>query len=614
MSSRIGVALSLVTIMSFLADPIRVAAQEEKFSSSPAVIAKRGEGENAKPIIVAELVEQLRTADIGKRREIIQQLSDTQQDIVPALLRAMDDPDPLVKSGVAEALGNLTDDAAPAVPRLIEMMNDGRRAIVPMPSSPRYPSQSIPVTPAPIRLPARRPSARSLRVLPARPLLFPPLASPPPRLTTTTEEETDNERRLPPTPPGNPENRLRITAIIALGKIGLPARSLATPPLTEALQDPDPWVKLNATWALSQIGASVPLLSHWLEALQHSDPNLRHSAATVFEDSGSLLPKVLGAEADNNTARSLVTVLNDDDSLVRSAAEKALNLLGTDALPGLIEALKAPEPLVRLQAAELLGNLGESAQSAVPDLLPLLRDTGRYVPPSSNGLFFPPPPRLSIRFPRSSQDISVPANPQELVRVNAAIALGKLGDRSAIPALITAVGDNNPWMQLASGWALLKFGEMQGLPVVGRLVQHPEPLIQREALSQLRGYGDQGFPYLVPYYAARLDSTNDNDRNNAIIRLGKFGSASLDVVPKLRALLVSNKKDSPEYAATILGEIARDTAIAWQNGNLSEDQRQQAIREFTQVLSLMQAPNARFNREPIDRVRTGLATLRGVQF
>ncbi|EDX74077.1 HEAT repeat domain protein [Coleofasciculus chthonoplastes PCC 7420] len=100
--------------MSFLADPIRVAAQEEKFSSSPVVIAKRGEGENAKPIIVAELVEQLRTADIGKRREIIQQLSDTQQDIVPALLSAMDDPDPLVKSGVAEALGNLTDDAAPA--------------------------------------------------------------------------------------------------------------------------------------------------------------------------------------------------------------------------------------------------------------------------------------------------------------------------------------------------------------------------------------------------------------------------------------------------------------------------------------------------------------------
>ena len=424
--------MSLLTSVSFLADPTLVAAQEEKFSSPPAVIAKRGEGENAKPIIVAELVEQLRTADVGKRREIIQQLSDTQQDIVPALLSAMDDPDPLVKSGVAEALGNLTDDAAPAVPRLIEMMNDGRRAIVPMPSSPRYPSQSIfiapvptlrtrlPLTPAPILLPARRP--------PARPLPFPPIASPPPRLTTTTEEETDNERRLPPTPPGNPENRLRITAIIALGKIGLPARSLATPPLTEALQDPDPWVKLNATWALSQIGASVPLLSHWLEALQHSDPNLRRSAATVFEDSGSLLPKILGAEADNNTARSLVTVLNDDDSLVRSAAEKALNLLGTDALPGLIEALKAPEPIVRLQAAELLGNLGESAQSAVPDLLPLLKDTGRYVPPSSNGLFTALP-LFSNRVPPSPQYISVPANPQKLVRVNAAIALGKLGDR-----------------------------------------------------------------------------------------------------------------------------------------------------------------------------------------
>jgi HEAT repeat protein len=95
-----------------------------------------------------------------------------------------------------------------------------------------------------------------------------------PPLYPPTNVKDDQQRRLPPTPPQNPENLLRITAIAALGKIGLPARTSATPPLTQALQDPDPWVKLNATWALSEIGASVPLLPHWLEALQHPDPNL----------------------------------------------------------------------------------------------------------------------------------------------------------------------------------------------------------------------------------------------------------------------------------------------------------------------------------------------------
>jgi HEAT repeat protein len=550
------------------------------------VPTKLGDRETAKPIVVAELVEQLRTADVEERRKIIQQLSDTEQNIVPALVRAMDDPDPLVKSGVAEVLGNLTDAAAPAIPGLIEMMNDGRRAIVPA-----------------SRLVA--------------PYLYNDAILPPPPVTNFSSRTTVRERRSPPTPPKNPENLLRITAIAALGKIGLPARTLATPPLTQALQDPDPWVKLNATWALSEIGASVALLPHWLEALQHPDPNLRRSAAEVFQDSRSLLRKVFGSEADNSTTAPLLIALKDDDFTVRNAASDGLKLLGTGALPGLVQALKAPEPIVRLEAAELVGNIGGAAQSAVPDLLALLGDTGRYVPPTSNryGFFIPPLPSLRPLpsfFPGTDQYPPAPNNPDQLVRVNAAIALGKLGDRSAIPALTTALKDNNPWMQLATGWALLRLGQTQGLPVVGRLVQYPNSSIQREALSQLEGYGSQSMPYVLPYYKARLESADDNDRNGAIIGIGNLGAAALDLVPKLRALLVGNKKDSPGYAATILGQIARDTAVAWQNGSLSASQRQQAIAELTKVLNIMQAPKARFNREPIDRVRNALTTLRGV--
>lgn len=576
MSSRICFALSLLTILTFLADETPVAAQRETFSVPRSVPTRSGDRESAKPIVVAELVEQLRTADVEERREIIQQLSDTQQNIVPALVRAMEEPDPLVKSGVAEVLGNLTDDAVPAIPGLIEMINDGRRAIVPGSSS-------------------------SGLYLPSQSLYSLPTSA------------TVKERRLPPTPPKNPENLLRITAIIALGKIGLPARTLATPPLTQALQDPDPWVKLNATWALSEIGASVPLLPHWLEALQHPDPSLRRSAAEVFQDSRSLLRKVLGAEADNSTTASLVIALKDDDFTVRNAASVGLKLLGTGALPGLVQALKAPEPFVRLEAAKLVGNLGGAAQSAVPDLLALLGDTGRYVPPTSNqypySLYIAPLPPL---YSGTTQYPPAPDNPEQLVRVNAAIALGKLGDRSAIPALTTALKDNNPWMQLATGWALLRLGQPQGLPVVGRLLQYPDSSTRRAALFQLEGYGSQSTPYILPYYRAQLESADDNERNNAIIGIGKFGATALDLVPKLRALLVGKQKNSPGYAATILGEIARDTAVAWQNGSLSANQRQQAIAELTKVLNIMQAPNARFNREPIDRVRNALTTLRGV--
>lgn len=519
-----------------------------------------------KPIVVAELVEQLRTADVTERQKIIRQLSDTQQNIVPELVKALEDADPLVKSGVAEVLGNLTDDAVPAIPGLIRMINDGRRAIAP--------------------------------------------AS---QFTTTNRfpgEYIFTEKRRPPTSPQNPENLLKITAIAALGKIGLPARIAATPPLTQALQDPDPWVKLNATWALSEIGASVPILPYWLEALQHPDPNLRRSAAVVFQDSSSLLRKAFGAEANASTTAPLLTALKDENFTVRNAARQGLGLLGTRALPGLIPALKAPEPIVRLEAAQLVGNLEQSAQSAVPNLLPLLADTGLYVPPNTNqyGLFATRLPALPS--PNTSQYPPPPNNPEQLVRVNAAIALGKLGSSNAIPALTNALKDDNPWMQLATGWALLRLGQNQGLPVVGRLVQHPNKSIQRAALSQLRGYGAQSTPYILTYYSARLDSANDNERNGAMYGINRLGPAVLDLVPKLRALLVSNLKNSPGYAATTLGMIARDTATAWQNGRLSANQRQQAIAEFTKVLNIMQAPNARFNREPVERVRNALANLR----
>jgi HEAT repeat protein len=580
MSSRIGLALSLLTIVTFLADETPAAAQRETFSLPPSVPTRSGDRESAKPIAVSELVEQLRTADVEERWKIIQQLSDTQQNIVPALVRAMEEPDPLVKSGVAEVLGNLTDDAVPAIPGLIEMMNDGRRAIVPGSSS------------------------SGLYLPYIRPVALPPLYPP-------TNVKDDQQRRLPPTPPQNPENLLRNYSNRGAGKNWFTRKNLchtaSNPSLARcrSLGQAKCYLGALRNWRLCTPTASL------VRSLTASDPNLRRSAAVVFLDRSSLLRKVFGAEGNASTTAPLLTALKDDDFTVRNAASQALGLLGTRALPELVQALKAPEPIVRLEAARLVGNLGGAAQSAVPNLLALLTDAGRYVPPSSNRFNFANLPPLNL-YSGTDQYPPAPNNPEQLVRVNAAIALGKLGNRNAIPALTTALKDNNPWMQLATGWALLNLGQTQGLPVVGRLVQHPDASIQQEALSQLQRYGSQSAPYVLPYYSARLESADDNDRNGAIIGIGKFGAAALDLVPKLRAMLVGNQKRLARVCRDNFGEIARDTAVAWQNGSLSANQRQQAIAELTKVLNIMQAPNARFNREPIDRVRNALTTLRGV--
>jgi HEAT repeat protein len=577
MNCRIYFAANLLAVLTFSASTTSVAAQMTKSSPSYSVISQTSPA-STKPIVVTELVEQLRTADVEERRKIIQQLSDSQQNIVPELVQALSDPDTLVKSGVAEVLGNLADASVPAIPALIEMMSSTQRAIVPSMGLSGGLSTGLPSLPLPPRIPIFSPSSST------------------------------QERRSPPNPPENPESLLRITAIAALGKIGLPARTAATQPLTQALQDRDPWVKLNATWALAEIGASTPLLAYWLEAIQNPNPALRRNAAQLFRDNSSLLPKVFGSEADASTTVVLLAVLKDEDEYIRDTASRALELLGTKALPGLVQALKAPEPIVRLEAAQRLGNMGGSAQSAVPNLLELLQDNGRYVPPprKPGELFLTPLPAI----PYFRENPPAPDNPEKLVRVNAAIALGRLGDRKTIPALKNGLKDNNPWMQLATAWALFRLGQNQGLPVVGRLIQHPNVSIQYQALTQLRRYGSQSASYLLPYYKARLDSKSDDERNNAIIGIGDMGVAALDLVPKLRTILTGNRKHSPAYAATVLGQIARDTATAWQNGNLSSQQRQQAIAEFTKVLQIIQAPNALFNREPGNRVSNALNILR----
>lgn len=574
MNYRIYFTSSLLAVSIFLPDrtPAAVPINEFSLSSNIASNASPTSSQNwvsAKPIVVTELIEQLRTADAGKRLEIIQQLTNTQRDIVPELIQAMSDPDPLVKSAVAEVLGNLTDAAVPAIPALVEMTSSTQRAILPL--SPQG-LLSLPDVPEPIPLPA----------------------------------SSTPSRRIPPNPPQNPENMLKITAIAALGKIGLPARTAATPALTQALQDSNPWVKLNATWALSEIGASTPLLAYWLEAIQHPNPELRRSAAEIFDDFSSLLPKVFGSEANASTTAPLLTVLGDEDYKVRYAAKRGLKLLGTKALPGLVQSLKSPEPLVRLEAAQLLGDLGTAAQSAVPELVRLLQDTERYISPESKRgipLLLLPPLHSTSKHP------SPPNNPERLVRANASIALGYVGDRKAIPALTNALKDNNPWMRLATAWALLRLEQNQGFAVIGRLIENPNVNLSYQALTILEHYGAKSAPYLLPYYKAQLDSTDNDKRNNAIIGIGNMGVASLDLVPKLRTILNGNKKHSPGYSATTLGKIALDTASAWQNRKLSPQQRRQAIVEFTKVLRIMQAPNARFNQEPRERIHNAINTL-----
>jgi HEAT repeat protein len=75
----------------------------------------------------------------------------------------------------------------------------------------------------------------------------------------------------------------------------------------------------------------------------------------------------------------LIQQLRSNDSNVRLRATFALERISESAIPSLIPLLKDADRSVRWAAAEALGSMGSSAKAEIPSLIPLLKDENRDV-------------------------------------------------------------------------------------------------------------------------------------------------------------------------------------------------------------------------------------------
>ncbi len=225
----------------------------------------------------------------------------------------------------------------------------------------------------------------------------------------------------------DPDIEVRRNAAFALGEIGSPSISI----LIESMNDIDPRVRRSVFAALVRIGApAVPAL---IKSLEDPDSMIRINAAGILgrighraKDAVPVLEKQLNStdEAFVWTVKEalrkikLVTVddliqsLNDKDVIVRINAAASLAEMGDNALtaipylieclsdekaemrktssdtiisyeekalPYLIEALSSSAPRIRRNAAYCLGEIGKPAESAIPELKKLLKDSDQQV-------------------------------------------------------------------------------------------------------------------------------------------------------------------------------------------------------------------------------------------
>ncbi|TLY32549.1 MAG: HEAT repeat domain-containing protein [Nitrospirae bacterium] len=258
----------------------------------------------------------------------------------------------------------------------------------------------------------------------------------------------------------DPDDATREEAAQALIKLADPA---ATDALIEALQD-DYWsVRMHASHALARIGGSrvvealIPMLG---DSIKECRDGAVDDFAAIGAAAGERLvaalrderwrvregaAKALGLIKDRRAVDGLIAALRDRDGSVRTIAAEALGRIGDPkAIKGLMALFKDTSKLVRVAATIALTQIGDPT---VETLIEGLKDENFQVRLHSvqalGGITSDyPTGRSWLRDSRPVPHlIALLKDKDRAVREDAAIALGMIGDPSAVPALVEAMQD-----------------------------------------------------------------------------------------------------------------------------------------------------------------------------
>ncbi|MBI3554193.1 MAG: HEAT repeat domain-containing protein [Elusimicrobia bacterium] len=203
---------------------------------------------------------------------------------------------------------------------------------------------------------------------------------------------------------------------------------------------------------------------------------------------------------DPSAADALIAAVGDSESGVRFSVVRTIGVMRlTKAAPALLAALKDPDPAMRRAAAAALGQI--QSKDAVNDLRAALKD------------------------------------PDETVRLEVLRALGSAADPAAVPELSAALTDKGVSERLQAAMAFARVGSSSGTAVAMAALKENNPAFRQQAAGILALVGDAktGLSALNAAHAAEKDpqtkSVLDFSRVQLKARLGlrEEPAASMEV-------------------------------------------------------------------------------------
>ncbi|MBE3090658.1 MAG: HEAT repeat domain-containing protein, partial [Actinobacteria bacterium] len=322
-------------------------------------------------------------------------------------------------------------------------------------------------------------------------------------------------------------------AAIALGEIG---DSLAVKPLIAALKDKDLEVHCAAAVALGKIGdkqAVKPLIA----TFKDEDREVRREASIA-----------LGKIGDSRAVKTLIAALKDYRDVRCAAAEALGKIRDSQAVKPLIAVLEDENRDVRREAAGALDKLGWKPDMSEEGAFYWIAKTGYWEK------------CVKIGAPAVKPLIAALKDKNDYVRREAAIALGKIGDKRAVKPLMDAFKYEDWHVHPAAAEALGKIGAPAVKPLTAAL-KDKNDYVRGEAAKALGKIEDNRV--VEPLLAALKDKDWDVRKAAAnglicIYKSGKISDVDKNSILACRSSISEEHHDSPASGSSSHSDVGID--------------------------------------------------------